>query len=219
VGRVVGYIRVSTVEQADSGAGLDAQRVAIQAACEARGWELVEVYEDAGVSARSVSGRPGLRAALAALRAGEAGALVVSKLDRLSRSAHDATGLLQRAEQEGWALVALDLGLDTSTPVGEMLATVMAAVAQWERRAISERTKAALAAKRAAGVRLGRPSELPAEVVARIVAERRSGASTPAIAHALNKEGVPTAQGGKRWYPSTVAKVLAGQAAASLPAA
>jgi len=81
-----------------------------------------------------------------------------------------------------------------------------------------QRTKAALAAKKAAGVRLGRPSTLPAEVVARIVTDRASGVSFGKIAAALNADGVPTAQGGKRWYPATVKAVVSGQDAARMRA-
>jgi DNA invertase Pin-like site-specific DNA recombinase len=83
---VVGYIRVSTAEQADSGAGLEAQRAAITAEAERRGWQLVHVFEDAGASGKSLSGRQGLQEALQAVEEGQAQALVVAKLDRLSRS-------------------------------------------------------------------------------------------------------------------------------------
>ncbi|MCX6464730.1 MAG: recombinase family protein, partial [Pseudonocardiales bacterium] len=145
---------------------------------------------------------------------GTAAALVVAKLDRLSRSVRDAAGLLDRAHRAGWALVAADLGVDTSTPAGEAMANVMASFGQLERRMIGARTRDALAAKRAAGVRLGRPSTLPAEVVERIVRERDAGAGWSAIARALTADDVPTAQGGAAWYPATVRKVYQGQDAA-----
>jgi len=81
--------------------------------------------------------------------------IIVSKLDRLSRSVHDFAGLMQQAQRQGWGLVALDVGIDMTTPVGGLIANVMASVAEWERRVIGQRTAAALAARRAAGVRLG----------------------------------------------------------------
>src|SRR5205085_1522028 len=112
-----GYIRGSTEEQVASGLGLGAQRAAIQAECKQRGLPLVGIYEDAAVSAKSLQ-RPALTAALAALDDGEATVLVVSKLDRLTRSVHDAAGLLLRAERSGWGLVALDVAVDTTTPQG-----------------------------------------------------------------------------------------------------
>ena len=206
-GTVVGYCRVSTAEQADSGLGLEAQRQAIRSECERRGWELVSVEEDAGVSGK-VTSRPGLQRALDACRRGEADGLVVAKLDRLSRSVQHAAQLLAEAEREGWALVALDLGVDLSTPAGEVMAHVLAAIAQFERRLIGQRTKDALAVKRAEGVRLGRPQVLPDRVVARIARERAAGRSLQAIADALNSECVATAHGGAKWWPSTVGKVV-----------
>lgn len=201
---VIGYVRVSTAEQADSGLGLAAQRATIEAECSRRGWTLLHVHEDAAASGKSLAGRPALSEALEALDSGQAGALVVAKLDRLSRSVHDAAGLLERAGRRGWALVACDLGVDTTTPAGEAMANVMATFAQLERRMIGARTRDALAVKRAQGVRLGRPATLPAEVVERIVAEKVAGAGWSAIARMLNAEGVPTAQGGREWYPATV---------------
>src|SRR3954471_14904836 len=94
VGTVVGYIRVSTDEQAESGAGLAAQRAAIITECTRRGWTLIETFEDAGASGKALDGRPQLAAALHAVETGQAATLVVAKLDRLSRSVQDAAGLL-----------------------------------------------------------------------------------------------------------------------------
>jgi DNA invertase Pin-like site-specific DNA recombinase len=206
--RVVGYVRVSTDEQAASGAGLDAQRAAIRAEADRRAWQLVYVFEDAGASGKSLVGRPGLTGALEAVEQGDANALVVSKLDRLSRSLLDFAGLMARAQRRGWSLVALDLGVDTTTPQGEMMASVMATFAQFERRLIGQRTRDALAVKRAQGVQLGRPRSLPAPVRRRIIRERERGATYAAIADRLNADGVATAQGGRAWHPATVRKVV-----------
>jgi DNA invertase Pin-like site-specific DNA recombinase len=211
--KAVGYLRVSTAEQADSGAGLAAQRAAVQAEAQRRGWVLLEVYVDAAVSGKAIAGREALAQALDAVKAGDADVLIVSKLDRLSRSLLDFAEIMRRAQAEGWNLVALDLGIDLSTPAGEFLASVMASAAQWERRIIGQRTREALAAKKAAGVVLGRPRTLSDEVVARMVAERQSGRTLTAIADGLNQDQVATAQGGLRWYAGTVRKVLASEEA------
>jgi DNA invertase Pin-like site-specific DNA recombinase len=205
--QVVGYVRVSTDEQRTSGAGLAAQRAAIEAECQRRGWELVEVIEDAGYSAKDLK-RPGVQTALETLRSGGASALVVAKLDRLSRSMLDFTAVMSQATKQGWALVALDCAVDTTTPAGEAMAHVLATFAQFERRLIGQRTREALAAKRASGVRLGRPVSLPAAVRKRIASERKAGHSLAAIAAALNEEKIPTAQGGRKWWPSTVQAAL-----------
>lgn len=206
--RVVGYVRVSTQEQSDSGAGLEAQRSAIEQECERKGWELVQVYEDAGASGKTTNGRPGLQEALEAVESGQAGGLVVSKLDRLSRSLMDFAGLMERSQRKGWHLVALDLGVDTSSPQGEMVANVMATFAQFERKLIGQRTKDALAVRKAQGVVLGRPRLMESKTRRRILRARSRGDSYAKIADRLNVDGVATAHGGEQWYPSTIRRVV-----------
>ena len=120
---------------------------------------------------------PASCAAISPIEAGEADALAVAKLDRLSRSVRDLADLAERSrpkgKQKGWGLILLDIDVDTSSPNGEFMLNVMGSAAQWERRIISQRTKDALAVKRAQGVRLGRPSTLSRELVERIVRERK----------------------------------------------
>jgi DNA invertase Pin-like site-specific DNA recombinase len=212
--RVQGYARVSTAEQGESGAGLEAQRQAIVATCDARGWQLVEVNHDVA-SGKSRRRRLGLDAAITACERGDADAIVVAKLDRLSRSALDFASLLERAQRKGWDVVALDLGVDTSTPQGEMFAHMLIAFAQYERRLIGQRTKDALAVKRSQGVKLGRSSTLPAAVRRRIARDRAKGLSYRAIADRLNAADVPTSQGGRQWYAMTVRTVLLAKGGAS----
>lgn len=207
--RAVGYARVSTSEQGDSGAGLEAQRAAIQAESHRRGWELVRILQDVA-SGKSTNGRQGLAEAVRTIERGDAGALVVAKLDRLSRSLMDFAGLMERSRKKGWALVALDLGVDTTTPSGEMMANVLALFAQFERRMIGQRTKDALAVKRAQGVRLGRPRTIPEGVRSRIRRMHSHGRSLSAIAGVLNAENVPRAHGGRAWYASTVRGAVRG---------
>lgn len=209
VAGVVGYCRVSTEEQSQSGLGLAAQETAIRSECERRGVDLVALHTDAGLSGKSLV-RPALTAALEALEAGQGDVLMVSKLDRLSRSVHDATGLMLRAEKAGWGLVALDVSVDTTTPQGAAMAQILSVFAELERRLIGERTKAALAVKKVQGVQLGRPRTLPDDVVDRIVAAREKGETWRIIANDLNSDGVRTAQGGRAWYPATVRLVALG---------
>jgi DNA invertase Pin-like site-specific DNA recombinase len=203
--RVLGYIRVSTDEQAESAAGLAAQRAAILSEAQRRGWS-VEFIEDAGYSAKDMN-RPGIQAALGSLAAGKADVLCVSRLDRLSRSMLDFAGLMARAQREGWSIVALDLGVDTTTPEGEMMAHVRATFAQYERRLISQRTREALAARRAAGIRLGRVRLVPPAVETRARELRASGLTQRAVGEALAAEGFPGPTGGA-WHPSTLHRVL-----------
>jgi len=205
--RVIAYARVSTEEQGLSGAGMEAQRAAIVAECERRGWALVESFEDVGAGKNLK--RPGVQAALEALSRGEASALVVAKLDRLSRSMLDFAGVMASAQKQSWALVALDCAVDTTTPAGEAMAHVLATFAQFERRLIGQRTREALAIKRAEGVRLGRPSAVSPKLAERIRAERAGGATLRQIADRLNQESVPTPRGGSEWRPSSLERVLA----------
>src|SRR5262245_33489935 len=115
---------------------------------------------------------------------------------------------MAKATREHWALVALDVAVDTSTPAGEAMANMLATFAQFERRLIAQRTREALAVKKASGVRLGRPPVLPQAVVRRIQRQRARGDSLRKIAADLNASNVATAQGGVRWYAATVRQVL-----------
>ncbi len=205
--RAFAYFRVSTDEQAASGNGLDAQAAAVTRAIEARGWQFVTSFTDGGRSGGNMD-RPELTKALDHLDRGVADVLVVAKLDRLSRSVSDFDTIARRAKRHHWSVVALDVDVDTTTPAGELMANIYGAVAQWERRIIGVRTSEAMRAMKARGVRLGRPVDLPDDVRRRIAAEHEAGRSLRAIAEALNDEAVPTAQGGARWYASTVRDVL-----------
>lgn len=206
--RALGYVRVSTDEQAASGAGLAAQRKAIRAEAERRGWDLIEIVgEDSGASSATLE-RAGLQSAMTRLDAQAADVLVVAKLDRLSRSVAQGALVMERAKRKGWSLVALDFGLDTTTPAGEMVANVILSTAQYERRLIGQRTREALAEKRAQGVRLGRPPTIDPALVDRIAGLRAEGASLRAIAVRFNAEAVPTGHGGARWHASTVKSLL-----------
>jgi len=114
----------------------------------------------------------------------------------------------RRAQKQGFALVALDCALEPTPPGGEASANLLATFAPCERELISRRTREALARKRAQGVRLGRPPSMSPYALERIRRERKAGKSLAAIANGLNAERVPTAQGGRRWYPSTIRYIL-----------
>ncbi len=193
--------------QSDSRAGLEAQRRAIAAACERRGWQPLELAEDAGLSAKDVS-RPGIAEVLRVLERGDEQALVATKQVRLSQALLELAALIATAQKQGWALVALDCALAPIRPAGEATAKVLATFAQFERGLISERIRQALALKRSQGVRLGRPPTISQYVIDRIKREREAGKSLAAIANGLNADRIPTAQGGRRWYPTTIRYTL-----------
>ena len=217
--KVVGYTRVSLDEGGERGVGLAAQKTAIVAEAAARGWQLIDVLEDAGYSGRDCN-RPALAAALNVLCRSEAAVLLVSKLDRLSRSILDFTGLMARARKEGWAITALDCSVDTTTPAGEAMANVMATFAQYERRLIAQRTSDALKELRSQGRAYGptpfgyqrdgtRLMEHDDEqrVVERMLRLRRSGKSYDKIAKVLNAAGIPAKRSGV-WYAASVRSVM-----------
>lgn len=200
----LGYARVSTTEQAINGHGLDAQEATIREACEVRGWLLTEFFREKGQSAKSLD-RPILRQALERIAAGDATGLVVAKLDRLTRSVGDFAALLDWFSNAEATLLALDLGIDTSTPGGRLVANVFASVAEWEREVIGARTKEGLAAARAAGGPISRPSvKDDPKLEQRIRRMRGRGMTLQGIADRLNADGVPTRRGGQLWRPSSV---------------
>ncbi len=212
----VSYLRVSTREQADSGLGLEAQRAQIHRELQLHGWHLQREFVDSGSSGKSLHGRPALSAALAEVSSGKVSGLVAAKLDRISRSVLDFASLTGQARSEGWNLVALDLGIDLSTPSGRLMANVMASFAEHERDLIAQRTADALASLRQQGVRLGRPPCLTPEIVTSIVLASRRGHGPTSIARKLNDAAVPTAHGGRIWWPGTVRAVLRSQLAAEV---
>ena len=202
------YARVSTEDQADEGLGIAAQLDAARAAIAERDWALAGEIVDAAVSgAVPPESRPALGPALEALDAGSAEALVVARLDRVTRSLLAWVELVERSRRRGWAIVVVAEGFDLSTDSGELTAGLLASVAQYERRLIGARTREAMAAAKARGGRFGRPIEHAPEA-RRLVGEMRSGGATlQAIADRLIAEEIPTPRGG-RWWTSTVHAIV-----------
>lgn len=211
------YVRVSTAEQAEEGISLDAQRAKLIEVGESRGYR-VEVVADEGKSGKNMN-RPGLQSALKRLDAGEASTLLAIRIDRVSRSVLDFSNLLARSNDRGWNLVMLNPEIDTTTPAGRLLVHIMVSLAQFEREMIGERTREALAHRRAQGAKIGGRPVLPPEVVRRIVEERASGLTLRAIAAGLNDDHVPTGRDGREWYASTISAVLSSATAREFVAA
>lgn len=205
---LLGYIRVSTDKQTISGAGLEAQRAWLTLEAERRGLDLEIIQESEAMSGKSYSKRTALNEALARLDKGQASGLAVAKLDRLSRSVSDFLNILERSRKNKWSLVIGDLSLDTSTPLGEAMATITATFAQLERKRIGERTKEGLAVKRASGVILGRPRLLDEGLRGAIIeAYTEKKLSLNQIAISLNKRGITGGLGGK-FYASTIKQIV-----------
>jgi site-specific DNA recombinase len=203
--RVVGYVRVSTGRQADTGHSLEAQRAKLDAYCALYGYDLVAVEADEGASARTTDGRPGLARALGLCRAGKADAVLVVKLDRLTRSTRDLGALLDESSRAGWGILSVGEQLDTTSAAGRLVVGVLGVVSQWEREAAAERTSEAMQGMRARdlytggkvryGYRVGTAGELvpdPAEqlVLAGVRELRDAGLSLRATSAELARRGL-----------------------------
>ncbi len=208
--RVIGYCRVSTEEQTASGLGVEAQRAAIAAEVARRDWTMIEVVTDQVGGGTPPDERPGLSAAMDTLKAGEADALVVARLDRLSRSMSDFLNVTKRSRREGWAVAALDVNVDTSTPAGSLMVDVLMRFSEYERDLIRARTREALAAKKAQGIRMGRPRLISDSVTRLVLQERAKGKTLKAIGDLLTRNGIHPPAGGLKWYPSRIRAIILG---------
>ena len=218
--KLVGYTRVSTVDQRDN-TSLDDQKAKIESYAFAMGHEIVASFRES-LSGKRADNRPELQKAIAMLQSGEADGLIVAKLDRLGRNVRDILTLVDDVLKPlDKALILLDLAIDTSTPAGRMVLTMMAALAEMERSLIRERVERGRAVKHeAGGYAYGAPQfgqkaenkELVADESEQAIIEvirrhRRSGKSPQAIADFLNAGSYPTKRGGN-WQHTTVRGII-----------
>jgi site-specific DNA recombinase len=221
--RVVAYVRVSTEKQAEQGLSLDAQQAKLAAYATLYELDLVVTEIDAGVSAKTLQ-RPALQRALGALKAGRAEALLVVKLDRLTRSVRDLGMLVETYFLAGkWSLMSVSEQIDTRTAAGRMVLNILAAVSQWERETIGERTAEAMAYKRqqreytggeppygwrlaADGIHLD-PHRAEQAIIGEALALKAAGLSLRKIGARLAARGLLPRQG-RSWNPKTVRDLL-----------
>lgn len=219
--KAIGYTRVSTAEQAAEGLSLENQDVKIRAYCFAKGWELVDMIEDAGESAVSLD-RPGMVRLIEMCQRREFDVLVIYKLDRMTRSVKDLGYLIQDIfEQCGVMFSSVMDNFDTSTANGKLILNILGSVAQWERDIISERTRDALAHKKHKGEKLGMvPFGFRLEnnrlvedademrLLGTMKRMRRDGMSFQKIADRLNVKPCPRPRRSMKWSKSTVADLI-----------
>ena len=212
----VGYVRVSTSEQAVSGLSLAAQRRRIEAQAVVSDVDIVEILSDDGHSASTLK-RPAMTELLARVDGGMVDMIVVAKLDRLTRSVKDLAMLLERLVKakradgaKGVDLISCAESLDTSSATGRLVINIMGSVSQWEREVIAERTSAALQELRAQGRSTGIPrfgytvdknghtleDAEEQQILARVTELRQEGDSWQAVARTLTGQGIRTRTGG-----------------------
>ena len=215
----IGYIRVSTEKQVNEGMSLEAQQERIEQWCEANGYELAQVFVDAGISGKNMSKRPGVQQAMAAMKKGMA--LVSYSMSRLARSTVDAIKISEEIAKKKGDLVLIADNIDTTTATGRAMFKIMAVMAELERELISERTVSGLQYMKRHN--LNYTNKTPygfeavdgkliqvaqeAEVVAEIQASRTAGNTLQSIADSLNGRGIPT-KTGKSWAPATIHLLL-----------
>jgi DNA invertase Pin-like site-specific DNA recombinase len=141
------------------------------------------------------------------LKTKQARAIVVARLDRLARSTQHLCEYITLCKKQKWSMVALDVGLDTTSANGRFMVRVLAAVAEWESEVNGERVREGMAEARANGKVFGFQSQTPPEVAARIIRARAKGQPFAVIAKRLDKANISTPGGGARWYASTVARI------------
>jgi len=200
--RALGYASIPADDESGSAHALEQQRQAIERTCERLGLELVEVVREREPRAANALERAGVNYLIERLAAGDASCLVVSGLDRLSRSVSELGTLVQWLERSNVRLVAVEL--DTLSPGGRAAARALASVGGWERERLSERTRKGLAAARARRRTGGSSAPDWAALLKRIALMRADGMTLQAIADTLNAERVPTPRGGLKWRPSSV---------------
>lgn len=202
----IGYSRVSKENKNGKNLSLDEQETWLSNECVRHNASLVMMSEGEGVSGRKLSNRPVLNEALRKLDKGEAHGLIVKKLDRLARNTADFLYILERSRKGKWTLVIGDLDIDTSSPMGEAMATISAVFAQLERERIAERARTSHAHRKSVGIEnpIFLPS-IPDELSETILAAyRERGMSYNGIARQLNAQGVLPFRNGKKWYASTI---------------
>ena len=218
----IGYVRVSTEDQAKEGVSLGNQKAKIKAYCQLKDLNLSEIIEDAGISAKNLK-RPGVQRVLNLARKKQVDAIVVYKLDRIFRSTTDALETTKLFEKWGVSFHSIEETLDTQSAMGRFFFTLTAALAEMERRIIGERTKAALSHKRSCNEKTGGDVPYgydltPAGILIKNDDEQRviktirrlnmDGYSLRKICRELEQAGHLTKRGNAIWQPSTISKIL-----------
>ena len=186
--KAVGYIRVSSIKQADSGISLEAQRSKIKAYATMNSLNL-EIVEDAGISAKSLD-RPGMAKVLQLVHSRKVSMIIVTKVDRISRSVSDLNNLVKLFNKNQVEFVSIGDSIDTSSASGRLNVNIMASVSQWEREIIGERTSEALQQLRSEGKRISRFAPYGFKLNGSGVVEDADEQKAVKVIHQLRQDGL-----------------------------
>ncbi len=185
----VGYIRVSTVGQATDGVSLETQENKIRMYADLNDLDLVDVFVDAGLSGKSIAGRPGIQSVLELVRTKKIEHVIIFKLDRLARNLKEACEVSDLMQKRGVALHSISEKIDTGSATGKLFYHIISAMAEWERGIISERTVAALQTKKAKSERISGRSPYGYRFENGLVVEDASEQEVISIILRLTSEG------------------------------
>ena len=220
--KAVGYIRVSTSEQAKEGVSLDNQTAKIKAYSDLNDFNLLEIINDPGMSGKNLK-RPGINKLMKMIKKKEIDTIIVYKLDRLSRKVKDTLELIETFDKKGVTFHSITEKIDTKTAMGNFFLNITASLAQMERDLISERTIDALKYKNSKNEKTGGyipygfdvtekniliKNKEEQKVISLIHRSRKKGDSLRAICRKLEEKGFRTKRGQLKWNPKTISFIL-----------
>lgn len=216
----IGYIRVSTAIQAEEGFSLNNQEKLIKEYCDKEKLELEKIYEDRGISGKSIVGRPGMMDLLRNLKPGLV--VIFPSMSRLSRNTLDTLEIHKKLEENKCKMVILDALYNINDPSGKMMFTIISSFQQYERETIIQRIKSVMQRMSKDGTLKKKPSygfrfvakkqdfepiEEEIKVIERILEMHKEGFSLCKIAKTLNAEGIP-ARKAKEWYHQVIGHII-----------
>jgi DNA invertase Pin-like site-specific DNA recombinase len=218
--KVIGYCRVSTEDQSVHGHSLPAQEQKIRQYADLYGMQISEIVTDAGISAKNFN-RPGIQSILTMIRKKEVQAIIVAKLDRLTRNVRDLADIVELCNKTDTALISVNEHIDTGTAAGRMILNMLGVISQWEREAIGERTSASLQYKKQSGKKYNCnaiygyteqdgnliPDETEQNNITLMIHLRDQGLSFKVIAERLNSINIQS-RSGNNWHSEQVRRVI-----------
>jgi site-specific DNA recombinase len=219
--KAVAYTRVSTIGQAEKGVSMEDQKQKIIQYADLYGFSISEFVMDGGESAKNLN-RPGVQRILAMMKQHEIDAVIVAKLDRLTRSVRDLADIVELANRKNISLISVNEHIDTGTAAGRMILNMLGVISQWERETIGERTQTALEYKKSIGKAYNGvslygyrncggnliPNETEQEIIDVVMNLHKNKHFVSEICRRLEEKGFKTRCGKTRWHSKVVKKII-----------